>query len=63
MSTSSIDSAPPALPGVTAAPKPHRFRSAAALIIIALALGLALAATLGALVWAISAGLHAASTA
>ncbi len=63
MTTSGINSVPPAISGVTAAPRPHRIRSAAALVVIALALGLALAATLGAVVWAISTGLHAASTA
>lgn len=63
MSTSGIDPSPPGLSAATVARRPHRIRSAAALIIIALALGLALAGALGAVVWAIATALHAASTA
>lgn len=63
MSTSSIDTPPPSLPGAARVSGRHPFRSTAALIIIALALGLALAATLGAVAWAIAAALHSASTA
>ena len=51
-------------PGTAARPAgSHPVRSAISLVVIALGLGLALAATLGAVIWLLSAALHSASTA
>jgi hypothetical protein len=41
----------------------HRFRSAVALVVIALGLGIVLASALGLIIWAISSGLHHAANA